>query len=89
MDDSDENSQRDQMLKRVANLIQINLSNKSDNDSVNINDMYTMITMKGTVDVETTFLNIPIVEKNGKKDFDFDNLLENRRSIEYKSVRGY
>lgn len=89
MDDSDENSQRDQMLKRVANLIQINLSNKNDNDSVNINDMYTMITMKGTVDVETTFLNIPIVEKNGKKDFDFDNLLENKRSLEYKSVRGY
>ena len=48
-----------------------------------------MITMKGTVDVETSFLNIPIVEKNGKKDFDFDNLLENKRSIEYKSVRGY
>lgn len=89
MDDSDENSQRDQMLKRVANLIQINLSNKNDDNSVNINDMYTMITMKGTVDVETSFLNIPIVEKNGKKDFDFDNLLENKRSIEYKSVRGY
>ena len=89
LDDSDENSQRDQMLKRVANLIQINLSNKNNDNSVNINDMYTMITMKGTVDVETSFLNIPIVEKNGKKDFDFDNLLENKRSIEYKSVRGY
>lgn len=89
MDDSDENSQRDQMLKRVANLIQINLSNKNDDNSVKIDDMYTMITMKGTVDVETSFLNIPIVEKNGKKDFDFDNLLENKRSIEYKSVRGY
>lgn len=89
MDDSDVNSQRDQMLKRVANLIQINLSNKNDDNSININDMYTMITMKGTVDVETSFLNIPIVEKNGKKDFDFDNLLENRRTIEYKSVRGY
>lgn len=87
MDDSENNSQRDQMLKRVANLIQINLSSK--NSSVNINDMYTMITINGTVDVKTSFLNIPIVEKNGKKDFDFDNLLENKRSIEYKSVRGY
>ncbi len=87
-DNSDKNSQRDAMLQRTANLIGINLNSKdSGND---LSKMYTIITIKGDVDVETTFLNIPIIEnEKGQKDFDFKSFSEKSRKLNYESVRGY
>ena len=88
-DNSDKNSQRDAMLQRTANLIGINL-NKNDKSSNDLAKMYTIISIGGNVEVETTFLNIPIIEnEKGQKDFDFKNISEKSKKLNYESVRGY
>lgn len=89
MINSDKNSQRDAMLQRTANLIGINL-NKNDKSSNDLAKMYTIISIGGNVEVETTFLNIPIIEnEKGQKDFDFKNISEKSKKLNYESVRGY
>ena len=87
-DNSNKNSQRDAMLQRTANLIGINLKSKDKN--IDLSKMYTIITINGDVDVETTFLDIPIIEnEKGQKDFDFRSINKKSRKLNYKSVRGY
>ena len=52
--------------------------------------MYTNITINGDVDVETTFLDIQIIEnEKGQKDFDFRSITKKSRKLNYESVRGY
>lgn len=88
MDNNDNNSQRDAMLKRTANLIGINI--KNNDTAIELSNMYTIVSISGDVDVGTLFLNIPIVENtSGNKDFDFNNLAKRKRNIKYNSVRGY
>ena len=87
-DNSNKNSQRDAMLQRTANLIGINLKSKDKN--IDLSKMYTIITINGDVDVETTFLDIPIIEnEKGQKDFDFRSINKKSRKLNYESVRGY
>lgn len=53
------------------------------NDTViELSNMYTIVSIRGDVDVGTLLLNIPTVENtSGNKDFDFNNLAERKRNI--------
>lgn len=90
MDSSDSNSsQRRNILNRSVNLINTNL-NTDKNNKVDLSKLYTVLSIKSSVNVGTSFINISFNDSNtGKIDFDLENIQKNKYTYEYNSAKGY
>lgn len=77
LNNSKSSSSRDDMLKRTATLINYNL------EDIDINKMFTMVKIEGTVDVKTSFINFD------SNDPDLNTKEGRSKTVNYKSIRGY
>lgn len=80
--DSD-SSQRRNLLNRTTDLISANLD-------IELDKLFTIVSMESSVDIKTSFINIVFDEsKNGKVDFDLENIKKSQYIYEYKGMKGY
>lgn len=84
-------SNADAMLKRTANLIQVNVSQQqSDFDVANA---VTLVQAKASANVRTTFFSVPVAITNEdgstSYDLDFSSIGSGRQKIVYQSILGY
>ena len=85
---------KDGILMRCADLIQLNVSSRPGADGFNITEALTMIGIDASVKVKTSFLDVPVstgVDSNGNSTYglDFTKLGTGERIIHYKGIMGY
>lgn len=86
--DSDKNL----MLKRTTELMQVNL--KKNNASFEVSKAFTLLKATGTVDVKTTFFNVPVTsgcDAEGKVNYilDYSRIGSSWQKIQYIGVLGF
>lgn len=85
---------KDGIMMRCADLIQLNVSSRPGADGFNITEALTMIGIDASVKVKTSFLDVPVstgVDSNGNSTYglDFTKLGTGERIIHYKGIMGY
>jgi hypothetical protein len=92
-------SNKNEMLKRIANLVQINITRGKQsidngkeflkNPNFNLSSKFSFLKMEANVGVKTNFISVPFQNSSSKKYFSLTSNKEQFQILSFKTIGGY